>query len=275
MLSYRKCNPLYGYRWLSEGIKLFFSQPWPWLALVGVTLLTILLLSLLPFLGLVAIFTLFPGVVAGFMLASRSATEHQAINFQHLVAGFKTAGRPLLAVGGQAFLVFFLVLVLILLGWREEFQHLVQLMQSQTPDREAFMAAAQQLTQASIIAIAAFLFLAIATWFAPALVLFHKMEARPAMRLSIRACLSNFAPFLVFCVLLILLDLVTSFLLRLAISAIRAIVGEQFAGSLALFLTFPIICAFLAALFAAAYISYRDIFEQPPAAEPIPAPSMQ
>lgn len=264
MLSYRKCNPLYGYRWLSEGIKLFLRQPWPWLALVGVTLLTMLLLSLLPFLGLIAIFALFPGFVAGFLFASRAATERQAINFQHLIAGFKTAGRPLLAVGGQAFLIFFLVLVIILLGWREEFQHLIQLMQSQTPDREALMAAAQQLTQASILALAVFLILAIATWFAPALVVFQKIEARPAMLLSIRACLSNFAPFLVFCVLLILLDLVTSFFLRLAISAFRAIGGEQIANSLALFFTFPIICAFLASLFAAAYISYCDVFDSAP-----------
>lgn len=275
MLSYRKCNPLYGYRWLSEGIKLFLSQPWPWLALVGVTLLSILLLSLLPFLGLIAVFTLFPGVAAGFLLASQAATERQTINFQHLVAGFKAAWRPLLAVGGQAFLMFFLVLVFILLGWREEFQHLVQLMQSQTPNREALMAGAQQLTLASILAMAALLVLAVATWFAPALVVFQKMEARPAMLLSIRACLSNFAPFLVFCVLLILLDLVTSFFLRLAISAFRAIGGEQVANTLAMFFTFPIICAFLASLFAAAYISYRDVFEPQPAAEPAVEPAPQ
>ena len=273
MLSYRKCNPLYGYRWLSEGVKLFLSQPWPWLALVGVSLLTMLLLSLLPFIGLIAIFTLFPGVVAGFLFASQAAAERQAINFQHLVVGFKTAGRPLLAVGGQAFLVFFLVLVVILLGWREEFQHLVQLMQSKTPDREALMAGAQQLTVASILAMAALLVLAIATWFAPALVVFQKIEARPAILLSIRACLSNFAPFLVFCVLLILLDLVTSFFLRLAISAFRTIGGEQVANTLTLFFAFPIICAFLASLFAAAYISYRDVFE--PAAEPVAEPSIE
>ncbi len=275
MLSYRKCNPLYGYRWLSEGIKLFLSQPWPWLALVGVSLLSILLLSLLPFLGLIAIFTLFPGVVAGFLLASQAATERQTINFQHLVAGFKAAWRPLLAVGGQAFLVFFLVLVVILLGWREEFQHLVQLMRSQTPDRAALIAGAQQLTLASILAMAALLVLAVATWFAPALVVFQKMEARPAMLLSIRACLNNFAPFLVFCVLLILLDLVTSFFLRLAISAFRAIGGEPVANALAMFFTFPIICAFLASLFAAAYVSYRDVFEPPPAAEPAAEPVPQ
>ena len=264
MLSYRKCNPLYGYRWLAEGIKLFFSQPWPWLALVGVTLLVMLVLSLLPFLGLIGIFTLFPGIVAGFMFASRDALERRPINFQYLVLGFKTAARPLLAVGGQAFLIFFLALVLILLGWREEFQQLVELMQSQTPDKVALMRAAQELKLASLLALAVLFFLAVATWFAPALVVFKQVEARQAIRLSLRACLSNFAPFLVFCVLLILLDLVASFLLRLMLSAFRGIGGEQVANTVGMFFTFPIICAFMASLFAAAYVSYRDVFESTP-----------
>ncbi len=261
MLSYRKCNPLYGYRWLTEGMKLFFNQPWPWLALVGVTFLVVLLLSLLPFLGPIAIFALFPGIVAGFLFASRSAIDHQAIRFQHLLAGFKSAPRPLLAMGGLVFLIFFVAMVFILLGWREEFQHLVQLMQSQAHDKTAILGAAQQLTQASLLVFAVLLILAIATWFAPALVVFRQADARTAMLLSVRACLSNFAPFLVFCALLLILDVVTSFFLRLVLSAFRAIGGESVANAGALFFTFPIVCAFIATIFAAAYISYRDVFE--------------
>ena len=56
---------------------------------------------------------------------------------------------------------------------------------------------------------------------------------------------------------------------------LRAIGGEQVANTLAMFFTFPIICAFLASLFAAAYISYRDVFEPPPAAEPAVEPAPQ
>ena len=265
MLTYRKCNPLYGYRWLAEGIKLFFSQPWPWLALVGVSLLAMLLLSLLPFLGLIAIFTLFPGIAAGFMFASQAAMEPKPINFQQLLTGFKTTARPLLALGGHTFLIFFIALVIILLGWREEFQQLVGLMQSQASDRAALMSAAQELKLPSILALGVLLVLAVATWFAPALVVFRQVDARTAMRLSLRACLNNFAPFLVFSVLLILLDLVTSFFLRLMLSAFRSIGGEQVANTATMFFTFPIVCAFIASIFAAAYISYRDVFESTPA----------
>ena len=266
-MNYRKCNPLYGYRWFAEGIKLFISQPWPWLALVGVTLLLMLVLSFLPFLGLVGIFTLFPGIAAGFLLASRAAMDQQTINFQHLLAGFKTAPRPLMAIGGLSFLIFFIALIIILLGWREEFQHLVQLMQSDAPDKEVLMSAAQQLTQPSLLVLAVMLLLAIATWFAPALVLFRQAEARAAMVLSFRACLVNFAPFLVFCVLLLLLDVATSFILRMLLLAAQGLGGERVANAAAMVFTFPIFCSFLASLFAAAYVSYMDVFESKPKPE--------
>lgn len=280
-MNYRKCNPLYGYRWLSEGIKLFFSQPWPWLALVGVSLLALLLLSLLPVLGLVAIFTLFPGVAAGFLVASRAAQERQTISFQHLATGFKTAARPLLGVGGLSFMIFIVALLFILMGWREDFQHLLQLMQSKTPDKGVILSAAQQLTVPSLMVLAMMLLLAMATWFAPALVLFRQAEARIAMRLSFRACLANFFPFLVFCLLLLLLDLTVSFLLRTLLNLLSGLIGTQSASLVAMFFTFPLVCAFLASLFAAAYVSYQDVFEaQPtpgnekPAARDAPTPAI-
>jgi len=263
-MEYRKCNPLYGYRWFSEGAKLFLSQPWPWLAMVGITLLFLMVLSLMPLFGLIGIFALFPGIAAGFMLACRAAMAQQAMGFAHLVAGFKLTARPLLAVGGLAFLIFFLSLIVILLGWREEFQRLVELMQSQTPDKEVILKAAQQLTQPSLLVLGVLLLLAIATWFTPALVVFRQVTARAAIRLSLRACLSNFAPFLVFCVLLLLLDVVISFILRLVLGGLLNLGGESIANAAAMVFSFPIVCGFLAIIFSAAYISYMDVFESTP-----------
>lgn len=261
MMEYRKCNPLYGYRWFSEGAKLFFSQPWPWLAMVGITLLFLLVLSILPLFGIIGIYVLFPGIAAGFMLACRDAMAREAIGFRHLVAGFKTAAHPLLAVGGMAFLIFILSMLLILLGWREEFQRLLELMQSKTPDKDVMLSAAQQLTLPSLMVLGVMLLLAIATWFAPALVLFRQVPARLAMRISFRACLANFFPFLVFCALLLVLDIALSFGLRLLLSGVLSVGGEQIANAAAMLLTFPIVCGFLATIFGAAYVSYMDVFE--------------
>ena len=260
-MVFRKCNPLYGWRWFSMGIRIFLSQPWPWLALVGLTLLFLFLLSTLPLLGMYGVFALFPSIAAGFLLAARAVMSQQAISFHHLTDGFKAAGRPLIAVGSLAFLIFFAALLLVVMSWHEQFQALIELLQSQKSDKEVLLLAGHQLMQPSLALLAVLLLLAIATWFAPALVLFLQTAPRDAMRLSFRACLANFPPFFVFCVLLILTDLAFSFLLRLLLGLLTQMLGEQTAGLAAMFFSFPIFCIFLSVLFAASYVSYQDVFE--------------
>ena len=263
-MNYRKCNPLYGYRWLAEGIKLFLSQPWPWLALTGVTLLLLVVLSFLPVLGLLGIFTLFPGIAAGFMFASRDAAAQRPITFSHLTAGFRAAPRPLLAVGGLAFLVFFLALILITIGWHEQFMALLKLAQSHTPDEAALLSAMRELTVPSSLILGVTLLIATATWFVPALVALRRVNVREALVLSFKANLANFAPFLVYGLLLVLLDVLISFALRLLLSALRAVGGEHAAAVAAMLVTFPLVCAFLAVMLASAYVSYIDVFETAP-----------
>lgn len=261
MINFRKCNPLYGYRWFSEGIKLFIHQPWPWLALVGVTTLVLLVLSLLPVLGLIGVFLIFPGIAAGFMLASRDALAEQPIAFNHLLAGFKAAPQPLLAVGSLAFAGVFLGMLVFTLGWHEEFMRLLELARSQTSDQAALLLAMQELLIPSLLMLSVLLLMAMATWFAPALVIFKQATPRDALRLSFKAQLKNFWPFLVYGVLMLLLDAVSSFALRMVVTALQAIGGDRVAGVVAMLISFPLLCAFLSITFASAYVSYVDVFE--------------
>jgi len=261
MASFRKCNPLYGYRWFSEGIKLFIRQPWPWLALVGMTTLLLLVLSLLPVLGLIGVFVIFPGIAAGFMLASRDELAEQPISFNHLMAGFKLAPRPLLVVGGLAFAGVFLGMLVFTLGWREEFMGLLALARSQTSDQAALLLAMRELLIPTLLTLSVLLLMVMATWFAPALVVFKQASPRDALRLSFMAQLKNIWPFLVYGVLMLLLDAVSSFALRMVVTALQAIAGEQVAGMVAMLISFPLLCAFLSITFASAYVSYADVFE--------------
>lgn len=260
-MNFRKCNPLYGWRWFSVGIRMFTSQPWPWLALVGLTLLLLFLLSTLPLLGLYGLFALFPPIAAGFLLAGRAVMAQQPISFHHLVDGFKAAGRPLIAVGSLCFLIFFAAFALVVMGWQEEFQALLELMQSQSSDKEVLLRAMQNLLRPSLMVLGVLLLLAVATWFAPALVMFKRIPPRAAMLLSLRACLGNFLPFVVFCVLLFLTDVAISFVLQMLLGLLTQLLGEQTANLMAMFFSFPIFCVFLSVLFAAAYVSYMDVFE--------------
>lgn len=265
-MNFRKCNPLYGYRWFREGIALFLKQPWAWLALVGVSFLLTVLLSTLPVLGLIAVFLLLPGVTAGFMLAAKAVTNNQPLAFPHLTAGFRQAARPLVAMGGANFLVTLMGMLIISLGWSEELGRLLELMRGTTPDEAAMRQALRELTLPSLLSLALMLPLAMANWFAPALIVFRNLAAGEAMRLSLRASLRNFWPFLVYGVLLFLLDAAVSLLLRGVTGVLGQVAGEAVTEVAGLLLVFPIVCSFFALMLAAMYVSYGDVFEKETAA---------
>lgn len=257
----RSCNPLYGYRWLAAGFDLFLRQPWAWLALVGLSFLATVLLSTLPILGLVAVFLLAPGLAAGFMRAAQAAALDQPLSFAHLTSGFREAGRPLVAVGGANFLILLFAMVLLSLGFGEALERLLALLKSPTPDQAAIEEALSELTLPSLLLAAVLLPLALANWFAPQLVLFRGLSAGQAMRLSLQASLRNFWPFLVYGLLVFLLDLVVSLILRGIATAATYLAGETVAEMLGLLLVFPVVCTFFALGLAAMYVSYGDVFE--------------
>lgn len=260
-MNFRTCNPLYGYRWFREGITLFMKQPWPWLALVGVSFLLTVLLSTLPVLGLIAVFLLLPGLAAGFMLAAQAAANNQPIAFPHLIAGFRQAARPLMLVGGANFLVTLMGMLIISLGWGDELSKLLDLMRSATPDELAMEQAMSELTLPSLLSLALMLPLAMANWFAPALIAFRGVAAGKAMRLSLIASLRNFWPFLVYGVLLFLLDAVVSLLLRGVLGVLGQLAGDAVVEAVGMLLVFPIVCTFFALMLNAMYVSYGDVFE--------------
>lgn len=258
-MEYRRCNPLYGWRWFSEGIRLFLAQPWPWLALVSVTLLVMVLLSTLPVIGLIVVFLAFPGIAAGFMQVARDVAGRQPVAFAHIVQGLREAPKPLLQIGGVAFLGMLAGALFLTLAWREEFVQLVELARSPTPDREAIEAAMGQLALPSLLTLILMLPVVLATWFAPALVMFRRVEAQAALVTSFRAALRNGWPLLVLGVLMALLDATASFVLRMILGALGSL-GASAANAAAVLLSFPLLCAFVAILFGAAYTSYMDVF---------------
>jgi hypothetical protein len=261
-MNIRRCNPLYGYGWLREGLRLLRSQPWAWLALVAMGLLATTLLGTLPLLGPIVVLLLLPGLTAGLMFAARAAERGEPLHFGHLVTGLRETPRPLLALGGVNVLALLLASLLFALGWGEDVRRLVELLASPKPDHAVVEEALTQLTLPALLVMALLLPLAMANWFAPALVVFRDLGPGEALRLSLSASLVNFWPFLVYGVLLFLLDAFLSLLLQGVVAVIAAVAGARVAGVLGLLLAFPVLCAFAALIFASVYASYRDVFDR-------------
>ena len=91
----------------------------------------------------------------------------------------------------------------------------------------------------ALTAVALYIPLSMATWFAPALVTFHGMEALPAMKCSFMGCVRNFLPFLVYGLLLFVI-------------AIAAVIPFGLG-----------LLVFIPMLYGSIYASYKDIFLRP------------
>ena len=163
------------------------------------------------------------------------------LKVDHLFAGFKNNTGSLVAVGGLYILgsiaIGIVVMLLVfLLGGRDIFG-LISAVESgaQISPQETAQLAYLGLI-AVLIGLALVVPLLMATWFAPALVVFHSLGAVEAMKLSFQGCLRNIAPFLIY-------GLITLVLMVLAI--IPALLG---------------LLVLIPTLIAATYIGYKDIF---------------
>jgi hypothetical protein len=152
-------------------------------------------------------------------------------------------------------------LFLLVLAWKEKFGEILQLITAETLDFVAIEVAALALTTPLVIAVGIFTLFAMAMWFAPALIVFRQVRPFQALSLSLRAMAANFWPFLVYSILLILLDIAISLVARIVVSLVAGIAGGL-AGNLAFVLmAFPIVFLFFALMIGGIYQGYKDIFE--------------
>lgn len=258
-MTFRKCNPLYGYRWFRQGIAFFLRQPWPWLALVGMAFLATTILVTLPLLGMMAVYLLLPGLTAGLMLGARDVARDQPLRFPCLIAAFKQAPRPLVGVGGINFLATLAASLLLSLGWGAEFQKLLELANSPAPDVLLIEAALRELTVPSLLNAVFVFVLTMANWFAPALIVFRGEGAASAMLGSMKASIANFWPFLIYSLLFLALLVGLSVMLGLVIKLLNGVFGQGL--GIGVLLIFPLVCALFAQMLAAMYVSYGDVFE--------------
>lgn len=219
-----------GLQWLVSGWRLFLKAPGVWLGITVVLLVATLLLiimpqqfdlSLLSMCGQFAIAFLMPVVTAGLLGGCRSLMQGEALHFADIFAGFKQNTRNLLIVG-----------VLSLLGHAAIGLLMVGLGGNAMPAVEpGALPALGGMLFALLLGTLLLLPLAMALWFAPALVMFHHMGPVAALKCSFIGCLKNTLPFLIYGIvgLVLLLMVIPTFGLGLLV-LIPVIVGSVYAS---------------------------------------------
>lgn len=191
----RKVAASQGFQWVAEGFRLYRKTPLLLSAAFAVLFGTVMALGLIPVVGASLSELASPLMVAGFMAAYRVLDDGGELELPNFLAGVRGSAIPLMAVGAVQ-LLGTLLIGKIMLGMGFDPQAVMTAAQSQKDPAE-MQAILNQAMPAIFTGMLLFTPLIMATWFAPALILFGGARPATALGVSLRAVAKNWAPMLV------------------------------------------------------------------------------
>jgi len=204
-----KTSAMAGLKWVTHSFGIFGKNPSIWVVMLVIYFGISFLLTTVPILVLLPTL-LAPIFNAGFVYAARAVDNQQMLQIDHLFAGFKLQLRGLFRLGMFYFLINLIIIavVSIYLESTVEPSSMIAMTQAATTmELEQVLLTNPQLATALVKSLMLGFFLSIplvmASWFAPALVLFNKVSPFNAMLLSIKACNKNILAFLFYSILMI------------------------------------------------------------------------
>ena len=247
MIEPRKVDAGRGWSWFAEAFGLFRQETATWIGIALSYLLIQIVAALIP--GASLLTSLFAPVFSGGMiLGCHSQASGRGLKFEYLFAGFRGGNFGQLMLLSLLYMAGFIVVMLIglaiaLLGFGLSPANFSN---SGVPDDYVL-----PLLLVLLIVFALIIPLMMGMWLAPALIVLRGLGPVAAFKLSFKACLINFVPFLLYGVIGLLIAIVA---------------------------TIPFLLGWLVAMpvFAISiYTTYRDLFPPAPdfaATQPIPVP---
>ncbi len=275
-----------GAAWWAEGWRMFRSHIGTWVGIVLVYFIVSLLLNAVPHIGAVAEWLLTPVFLGGIMLGCDAQQRGQPLRISHLFDGFKGSHFVSLLLVGVFNLALCLLAIVAggaVLAAGIGMSGLWNFANLATDPWQMWRTLG--LTYLSLIALAAsaFAVIAMANWFAPALIVLRDAKPLAAMLASLRACMRNWLPFLVygllgFVIAIAALAIFAALAGVIGFEAIMAIVDGNGDWGTFTFATgiLGAVCAVLTAVIAAVifgstYASYRDTLAADDSTHDIPA----
>lgn len=192
-----------GMEWLKQGWRAFVKNPGIWIAITVIMMVIFIVLHFIPIVGQLAAHFLVPVFSAGVLLGCKSLAEGGELRIDHLFAGFKQNTGNLIMVG-----VFYLIGVVVIMAIGFMIGGGAALSGVMMGRGPGVGMAIGGFLLAVLVVLALMVPLAMAVWFAPALVVFRNVAPLEAMKASFSASLKNIVPFLVYGVLLFVLGVI-------------------------------------------------------------------
>lgn len=209
-----------GITWITDAFGLFSRSALGWIAFSILLFILLVAFSIVPFLGQFLFSLVSPVILAGAMVAARALERGETMKPEHFLAGFAERPVPLLIVGafymaGSLIITtIFVIIVFFTVGTAMLSAILTMILSA--------MLDPNQLTElitfgtiiwlllAALVALALWVPLLMAYWFAAPLVFFHDMAPVEAMKASFKGCLKNILPFLLYGVVSLVLLIVAA-----------------------------------------------------------------
>ncbi len=235
-MNIRSVAPGRGWQWITAAGQLFRKNPVIWVVLNLVLMLIGVGLGMLPVIGAYVLYLLTPVFLGGIMAAAKDLEGGQDIEIAHLFRGFRHNAAHLVTVGGVYLVGQVVISGVMLTVGGPEFQDSVKAGIAALDASALTPEGATRVLQAMLVGTVLFMPLAMAVWFAPALVILDDQPGFQALWTSLLACLRNALPLLLYSIL-------SSVLLLFAVIPL----------GLGLILWIPVMLLTI-------YTSYRDVF---------------
>lgn len=198
-----------GLTWWSEAWALFTKAVGLWIVLAVILFLIFVVLAVIPLLGGLVAALLVPAFMASWMLAARKLDAGGTLEIGDLFSAFKGEQLTSLLVLGALFLAASVVIAVVagVLGIGAVMGMVAGGAKQSMGGMMAAMGAGML---ALLVGLVLGVLVAMATWFAPTLVVFRGMQPVDALRASFSASLKNMVPFLLFGLIYIVASIVAS-----------------------------------------------------------------
>jgi hypothetical protein len=192
----RKVAVSQGFQWVIDGFRLYRKSPLLLSAAFALLFGVVMALVLIPLVGDSLSELASPLMVAGFMAAFRVLDSGNDLELPHFLAGLQGPMIALMTVGAVQLLGGFLI-GQIMLGMGFNAEELMAAAREGKASPAELQAMLNQAMPALLTGMALFTPLIMATWFAPALILFGGARPATALGVSLKAVARNWAAMLV------------------------------------------------------------------------------
>lgn len=201
--SGRRVDADHAWAWIRTGWGYFRRQPGLWVLLTLIFGAFLIALKYVPVIGPLATILLVPVLAAGLILGCQTMDRGGELELAHLFAGFRRNTGQLVLVGLIGFALTFSVMIpaVVLMGPSV----FMGVMGGASADMVGIAG-----VLGLLIALALFVPVNMALWFAPALVMLQKQSAPRAIAESFKGCLKNIVPFLIYGIVLFVLAMIAS-----------------------------------------------------------------